>query len=102
MSPFISALRAGSKTAVEKQIFKLFCNSSFGKFIQSPLRYLEAKFIVDEESLDKATSSPYYESIRRINSNLACSIHKPGSITFDRPTAVGISILDLSKLIVFR
>ena len=65
-----------------------FTDSSFGKFIQSPLRYLEAKFVSDSETFEKVSLSPFFQGIKFINDKLSVCIMKPKQIEFNRPTAV--------------
>ena len=95
-------LRSEATSEITKQVFKLFCNSNFGKFIETPTRYLSARFIFNEKQLQRAVREPYYQGVRKISDIMSVAIYKPQSICFDKATPVGVSILELSKLICYK
>ena len=98
----VTALRSQARSSIEKAIFKLFANSNFGKFIESPTRYLSARFIFDEKQYQRAAREPYFQGVRQINDVMSVAIFKPESICFDKATPVGVAILELSKLICYK
>ena len=56
----------------------------------------------DEKSLRRATLGQHVNSIQIINENLVAVNKKPASIQLKKPLAVGFSILELSKLFMYR
>ena len=98
----VTALRSQATSSITKAVFKLFANSNFGKFIESPTRYLTARFIFNEKQYLRAAKEPYFEGVRQINDVMSVAIFKPESICFDKATPVGVAILELSKLICYR
>ena len=70
--------------------------------MERPERYLTATFIFNKEQLQKATLQPNFEGVREINEVISVAIHRPEEIYLNKPTHVGVGILELSKLIMFK
>ena len=56
----------------------------------------------DEQSLRKASLGQHINSFQIINENLVAVNKKPAMIELKKPLAVGFSILELSKLFMYR
>ena len=56
----------------------------------------------DEQSLRKASLGQHINSFQIINENLVAVNKKPATIELKKPLAVGFSILELSKLFMYR
>ena len=56
----------------------------------------------DEQSLRKASLGQHINSFQIINENLVAVNKKPAIIELKKPLAVGFSILELSKLFMYR
>ena len=98
----VTELRSQAQSSILKLVYKLFANSNFGKFIESPTRYLSARFIFNDKQYLRAVREPYFQGVRQVNDVMSVAIFKPESICFDKATPVGVSILELSKLICYK
>ena len=57
--------------------------------------------MTDEKKLDKLTSKPTYVSSKIFKENLIAVHRLKGTLTLNRPAYVGMSILDLSKTLMY-
>ena len=73
-------------------------NSTFGKFCESLRNRVTVSFARTEEELLKATSEGKVSLIKIIDKNLTPITWKKQSMLWNKPTIVGASILELSKL----
>ena len=76
-------------------------NSVFGKTMENIRKRVDVRLVTDEKKLLKLTSKPTYVSCKIFNENLV-AVHKiKETITLNRPAYVGMSILDLSKTLMY-
>ena len=96
--------RAKSKTTVEKNLYKLLANSTYGKFVETGLKRMKVKFastwnereaIIQKHGYDMiAGTTMYSENLIGIKLNTpVCKVEKPFFI--------GFAILDMSKHIIY-
>ena len=98
---FNTEKRKNAKNAFEKEFFKLMNNSVFGKTMENIRKRVDVRVVTDEKKLLKLTSKPTYVSCKIFNENLV-AVHKiKETITLNRPAYVGMSILDLSKTLMY-
>ena len=98
---FNTEKRKSAKNAFEKEFFKLMNNSVFGKTMENIRKRVDVRLVTDEKKLLKLTSKPTYVSCKIFNENLV-AVHKiKETITLNRPAYVGMSILDLSKTLMY-
>ena len=98
---FNTQKRANAKNSFEKDFFKLMNNSVFGKTMENVRKRVDVRLITDENKLLKMTSKPTYISSKIFNENLV-AVHKiKETITLNRPSYVGMVILDLSKTLMY-
>ena len=98
---FNTEKRKNVKNAFEKEFFKLMNNSVFGKTMENIRKRVDVRLVTDEKKLLKLTSKPTYVSCKIFNENLV-AVHKiKETITLNRPAYVGMSILDLSKTLMY-
>ena len=98
---FNTEKRKNAKNAFEKEFFKLMNNSVFGKAMENIRKRVDVRLVTDEKKLLKLTSKPTYVSCKIFNENLV-AVHKiKETITLNRPAYVGMSILDLSKTLMY-
>ena len=57
--------RATAKTEVEKDVRKLMNNSLYRRTCMNPLKFLQSKFLHDEEKLIKSINKPTFKNITR-------------------------------------
>ena len=94
-------MRAEAKTELEKDIFKLKNNSSFGKSCEIPLNYLEAKILTDDYEILKAVSKPTCKDVIRYENYTLKEFYKK-EIQYDKPIYLGSTVLELSKLHMYK
>ena len=100
----LSEKRAKSKTTVEKNLYKLLANSTYGKFVETGLKRMKVKFantwndreaIIQKHGYDMiAGTTMYSENLIGIKLNTpVCKVEKPFFI--------GFAILDMFKHIIY-
>ena len=93
--------RKRATNSFQKDLWKLFNNSIFGKTMKNMRKRVDVRLLTDEKKLDKLTSKPTFVSSKIFNENLM-AVHKiKESFTLNRPAYVGMYILDLSKTIMY-
>ena len=100
----LSEKRAKSKTTVERNLYKLLANSTYGKFVETGLKQIKIKFtssIVDWEAIiakygyDMILGTTMY-SEKLIDMKLNTGVRK-----VEKPFFIGFAILDMSKHIIY-
>ena len=105
MEPYIrmnTELRKQAKSDFEKNLYKLMNNSVFGKTMENLRKHVDVKLVRgSEERLRKLIAKPSYHD-RKIFDNDLVAIHmqKP-KLVLNKPIYVGMSILDLSKHLMY-
>ena len=94
----LASLRSKSKNEFEKSCLKKLANSNYGKMIEDVRKYKEVKICQTRNSLLKAMSSPFFENFKIYNEKLVICFQKKKCINLKSCHAIGLSILDLSKL----
>ena len=98
---FNTKKRKHAKNTFEKDFFKLMNNSVFGKTTENLRKQVDVRLVTNEKKLDKLTSKPTFVSSKIFNKNLM-AVHKiKETLTLNRPAYVGMSILDLSKTLMY-
>jgi hypothetical protein len=106
MEPYIrfnTDLRKKATTDFEKNLYKLLNNSVFGKTMENLRKRVDVKLVRshEEERLRKLIASPAYNRSKIFDDDLAALHMQKSSIVFNRPVYVGMSILDLSKHLMY-
>jgi hypothetical protein len=104
LKPYIDFNTEQRKKAVnefEKNFFKLMNNSVFGKTIENVRKRQDVKLVTDGRKLKRLTSRPCFKSFKIFNKDLMAVHSNKTEIKLEKPTYVGLSILDLSKLFMF-
>ena len=104
LKPYIDMntnLRTKAKNDFEKDFFKLMNNSVFGKTMENIRNRVNIKLTTTGEQFKKLTAKPNYESRKIFNENLVSVHMKKTSLTMNKPVYLGMSILDLSKTLMF-
>ena len=77
-------------------------NSVFGKTMGNVRNRRDVKLVVTEERRKKLVSKPNYDSCKQFSESLmAIEIRKTEAL-MDKPTAVGLAILDISKTLMYE
>ena len=104
LKPYIDKntnLRTQAKNNFEKDFFKLMNNSVFGKTMENIRNRVNVKLVDAGEQFKKLAAKPNYESRKIFNENLVSVHMKKTSLTMNKPVYLGMSILDLSKTLMF-
>jgi hypothetical protein len=104
LTPFIEKCtneRQKATTKFEQDQFKKVANSTYGKTIQNVRNYCVVKLHNNTRSLLRAISDHTYKNFVILDNNLVQTNHFKPIICHDRPIAVGMTVLELSKHIMY-
>ena len=94
---FNTEMRKNAKNSFEKDFFKLINNSVFGKTMENLRKRVNIELVTDEKRLNKLSAKPTYVSSKIFNENLVGVHTKKERLLLDKPSYVGMCILDFSK-----
>ena len=94
-------MRAEAKTEPEKDIFKLMNNSLFGKSCENPLKYLEAKILINDFEILKAVSKQTCKDVIRYENYTLIEFYKK-EIQYYKPIYLGSTVLELSNFHMYK
>ena len=97
----LASLRANSQNQFEKSCLKKLANSNYGKMIEDVRKYKEVKICQSRNSLLRHMSSPFFESFKVYSEKLVLCFMRKKKVVFKSCHAIGLAILDLSKLHMF-
>ena len=98
---FNTQKRTQAKNSFEKDFFKLMNNSVYGKTMENLRKRVDVRLITDDKKILKITSKPTYVSCKIFNKNLV-AVHKiKETLTLNKPSYIGMCILDLSKTLMY-
>jgi len=80
---------------------KLQANAMFGKTMENVRQRVNLRLIADSDKLLKATAKVSFRHSEIINSDLVLMRAAHQKVTLNKPIAVGFSILQLSKLLMY-
>ena len=104
LKPYIDKntnLRTQAKNNFEKDFFKLMNNSVFGKTMENIRNRVNVKLVDAGEQFKKLAAKPNYNGRKIFNENLVSVHMKKTSLTMNKPVYLGMSILDLSKIVMY-
>ena len=105
LKPYIdmnTALRAIAVNEFEKDFFKLMNNSVFGKTMENIRNRKDIKLVSDRNKAIKYAAKPNFHHSKILSEDLVTIHMKRTSLTFNKPVYLGLSILDLSKAIMYK
>ena len=94
------ALNTELRTA-EKDFFKLMNNSVFGKTMESIRNSVNIKLVNDRKKAEKLSAKPNFKHCNIFSENLVAIHTKRTELKFDKPVYLGMSILDISKTLMY-
>ena len=104
LAPYIdmnTRKRQASKNSFVKKLVKLLNNSIYGKCVENVLKRRSIYLCNTRRKAKRKCDDPLLKSIRIFSENLvAVEMQKP-TVLISKPTAVGFSVLELSKYIMF-
>lgn len=94
--------RIQSKNDFEKNLYKNLANSCYGKFLQDERKYVKVRINYNSWRLNKSIQCPSFQKFIIINENVTLTVHKQLKIKHWHPYAVGFTILEYSKLHMYK
>ena len=95
-------LRKEAKNEFEKVFYKLMNNSVFRKTIENVRKHRDNKLVTTEERRIKLVSEPNYHTTKQFSENLLAIEMKKAKVKINKPLYLGISILDISKTLMYE
>ena len=105
LKPYIdinTKLRAKANNKFEKDFFKLMNNSVFGKTMENIRNRVNIKLVNNRDKAKKLTAKPNFKHLNIFCEELIAVHMKKTFLKFDKPVYLGMSILDLSKTIMYE
>ena len=88
-------MRSQAKNSFEKDFFKLMNNSVFGKTMENLRKRCNIKLVTDPaQEMERLASRPTYISHKIFHENLVAVNSTLGKIRLDKPSYVGMSVLN--------
>ncbi len=95
-------MRSKGTTDFEKDFYKLMNNAVFGKTMENVRNRVNVKLVTNEKALNKLVKKPNYKRINEFHENLVAVHMEKTSVKLDKPIYLGMSILDLSKTLMYE
>ena len=95
-------LRKKAQHEFEKNFFKLMNNSVFGKTIENVRNHREIKLVTSDKRRKRLVSEPNYHSHKTFSDHLMAIEMKKTRVKMFKPLHVGMSILDVSKILMYE
>ena len=105
LKPYIekkTKLRAEAKNDFEKGLFKLMSNSVFGKTMENVRKYRDIKVVTTDNRRNQLVSEPNYHTAKYFSEDLLAIEMKKIKVKMNKSTYLGMSILDISKTLVYE
>ena len=93
-------LRKAAKNNFEKDLFKLMNISVFGKTMENIRKHRDIKLVTTNKKRSKLVSEPNYHTMNLISENLSIIEMKKTKIKMNKPIYLGLSILEISKILM--
>ena len=94
-------LRMQAKNDFEKNFFKLMNNSVFGKTMENIRNRVDVKLVTSRIKAVKLAAKPNFDRATIFDENLIAVHMKKTKLYFNKPIYLGMSILDLSKTLMY-
>ena len=98
---FNTQKRAGAKNAFKKDFFKLMNNSVFGKTLENLRKRSNIQLVTNPEKMERLAARPTYISHKIFHENLVAVHSKQTKLLLNKPSYVGMCILELSKTLMY-
>ena len=105
LKPYIdmnAKLRKEAKNDFEKDFFRLMNSSLFGKTMENVRKHRDIKLVTTDEKRNKLVSEPNYHTTKRFSENLLAIEMKKTKVKMNKPIYLGMSILDISKMLMYK
>ena len=95
-------LRTKGKNDFEKDFFKLMNNSVFGKTMENIRNRVDVRLVNHQNKAAKLFAKPNLKHWTRFDENLIAVHLKRTKLTFNKPVYCGMSVLDISKTLIYK
>ena len=105
LKPYIdmnTKLRTESKNDFEKDFFKLMNNAVFGKTMENVRKHRDNKIVTTDKRRNQLASEPNYHTTKYFSENLMATEMKKIKVKINKPIYLGMSILDISKTLMYE
>jgi hypothetical protein len=99
---FNTEKRKAAKNEFEKNFYKLMNNSVFGKTMENIRKHQDVQLVNNTRKLRRLSSKPNFKSFKIFTDQLAAVHMSKQEIILKKPTYVGMSILDISKVFMYE
>jgi hypothetical protein len=100
---FNTQQRAKAKNEFEKNFFKLMNNSVYGKCCENIRKHMNMVLTNSEKRLQKLANKPKFKDFTIIKEDELIAVEMAKTeIEFNKPVYVGMSVLELSKLLMYQ
>ncbi|PFX30928.1 Schlafen family member 5 [Stylophora pistillata] len=97
-----TSLRTKANNDFEKDFYKLMNNAVFGKTMENIRKRVDVRLVTSDEKAKKLTNKVNFKHCTIFSEDL-CAIHMGKTqILFNKPLYLGMSILDLSKTLMYN
>jgi hypothetical protein len=93
-----SQLRAKARNDFEKDFFKLMNNAVYGKTCENVLKRQNIELVTDAKRAKKLIDKPHCIGFRIFTQNIAAIAMQKLTSAIDKPTYVGLAVLEYAKL----
>ena len=94
--------RMTARSDFESDLAKLQANATFGKTMEQVRHRVNVRLICDPHKLTKAVSKVTFRQSEIINDDLVMVRGAKQTVTLNKPISVGFTILEISKLIMYK
>jgi len=94
--------RKMARNEFESDLAKLQANATFGKTMEQVRNRVNVRLICDPIKLAKAVSRPTFRRAEIINDDLTMVRGARQRVTLNKPISAGFTILEISKLVMYR
>ena len=104
LKPYIdynTGKRKIARNTFEKNFFKLMNNSVYGKTMENLYKRVDLKLVTNIDDLLKHISKPSFVNSKILSEDLVAVSKIKETLTLDRPSYVGVCILELSKVLMY-
>ncbi|KAF4521845.1 hypothetical protein B566_EDAN003719 [Ephemera danica] len=104
LKPYIdlnTEMRKKASNNFEKDFYKLMNNAVYGKTMENVRKRMDLELVLDSKRLAKCIASMYFKDRVIYSENMSAVHFHKKKVVLDKPTYVGMAILDISKTLMY-
>ena len=105
LKPYIdmnTELRKLAEDDFEKDLFKVMNNTVFAKTMENIRKHRDIKLVTTDKKRNKLVSESNYHTINYISEDLSIIEMNKTKLKMNKPIYLGLSILDISKILMYK